>query len=101
MAAKTYVNEGSTSDHSISFFDSGGVAVTPESLRYRVTDGSVDVVPWAILANNATEIEISATANTIGTVSNKRYLTVEATHNGGDKITSEIVYTLANLKGIP
>jgi hypothetical protein len=70
-------------------------------LRYRVTDGVTDIVPWATLSNVATSVEVSATANTIGTGGNKRYLTVEATHNGGDKITSEIAYTLTDLKGYP
>ena len=102
MAQKTYVNEGSTSTHAISFTGADGLPVTPESLRYRVTAGpEIDVVAWATIANNSTSIEISATSNTIGTTGSKRYLTVEATHNGGDKITSEIAYSLVDLKGVP
>ena len=101
MAAKTYVNEGATSSHSISFFDSDGSAVVPESLRYQVSDGSVFSIQWTTIANSTAEIKISATINTIGIGGNERYLTVEATHNGGDKITSEVVYTLVDLKGVP
>lgn len=98
---KTYVNEGSTSYHAIAFFDKDGVSVVPESLRYHVTDGTAEVVPWTTIAAGATEIEISATANTIGSGASKRYLAVEATHNGGDKITNEALYYLSDLMGVP
>lgn len=101
MAIKTYINEGSTSYHSLAFTDKDGAAVSPSALRYRVTSGTgTDLVPWETIDAGSTEIEISATVNTIGANGNKRFLTVEATHNGGDKITAELEYTIKNLTGI-
>jgi hypothetical protein len=100
--SKTHVNEGSTSYHPITIIDKDGVAATPESLRYRLTgNNGEEVIEWTTIETNSAEIEVDATSNTIGTTGAKRYLTVEATHNGGDKITSELAYTLVNLKGIP
>lgn len=96
------INEGSTSYHSIAPVNKAGEAVTPEAIRYRVTgNGGVQVADWVTASPSATEIELSATINTIGaTTGKKRYLTVEITHGGGDKITEEIEYTIRDLKGV-
>lgn len=99
--AKVTVNEGSTSYHPIGLVDKDGAVVAPEALRYKVTagDGSV-LVQWETIPANSTEIEVSAAVNTISAGGNRRTLTVEATHNGGDKITAETTYTLENLVGV-
>lgn len=99
--ARLTINEGSTSYHSIAPVNKVGEAVTPEAIRYRVTgDGGVEVVAWTTVDASITEIEISATINTIGTTGKKRYIAVEITHSGGDKITEELEYTLRDLKGV-
>lgn len=102
MATSLTVKEGSTSYHPLEMLDRDGVAVIPEALRYKVTgENGVELVPWSSLSINAELVEISATVNTIGlTGGKKRYLTMEATHSGGDKITDELEYGLVNLKGI-
>lgn len=99
--ARLTINEGSTSYHSIAPVNKAGEAVTPEAIRYRVTgDGGVEVVAWTTVDPSITEIKIPATINTIGTTGKKRYIAVEITHGGGDKITEELEYTLLNLKGV-
>lgn len=100
--ARNTVNEGSTSYHAISAVNKDGVAVTPEGLRYRVTgENGVELVAWTTVATSTTEIELSATINTIGaTGGKKRYLAVEITHGGGDKITEELEYSIRDLKGV-
>jgi hypothetical protein len=101
MASRIVVNEGSTSYHAITITDADGAPVTPESLRYRLMAAEgVEIVAWTVLAVDATEIEIASTNNVIGTTGRKRYLTVEATHNGGDKITAETEYWLSSFKGV-
>lgn len=96
-----YINEGSTSYHSITPVNKAGEAVVPEAIRYRVLgDNGAQIVDWTAINENATEIELSATINTISTTGKKRYLTVEITHDGGDKITEEILYTIKDLKGV-
>ena len=96
-----YINEGSTSYHSITPVNKAGEAVVPEAIRYRVSgDNGVQIADWATVNADATEIELSATINTISTTGKKRYLTVEITHGGGDKITEEILYTIRDLKGV-
>lgn len=99
--AKVTVKEGSTSYHPIEPVDKDGAVVTPEALRYKVTagDGTV-LVPWTTIPASTIEIEVSAAANTVTTGGNRRILTIEATHNGGDKITAEATYTLENLVGV-
>lgn len=101
MARET-VNEGSTSYHALSFRDQNGLAVAPESIRYRLMgDASAVLLDWQTTEPDAVEIEIPATLNVIGPAGGKkRYLTVECTHNEGDKITSEAAYTLVDLKGV-
>ena len=99
--ARIEVNEGSTSYHPLTIENKDGVTVTPEALRYRLlADDGTELVAWTSLSTSATEIEVSATHNTIGTSGKKRYLTVEATHSGGDKITEELTYTLVGLQGV-
>jgi hypothetical protein len=102
MATKKTVNEGSTSYHALDIRSAAGAVVVPEVLRYRLTAGEgIDIVPWTPLSTAAVEVEISAESNIIGTIGKKRYLTVEATHGGGDKITSELEYSIVDLKGMP
>lgn len=100
--ARLTINEGSTSYHSIAPVNKAGEAVTPEAIRYRVTgDGGVEVVAWTTVDPSITEIEMPETVNTIGaTGGKKRYLAVEITHGGGDKITEELEYSLRDLKGV-
>lgn len=95
-----YVNDGSTSYHSISILDHNDAVVVPESIRYRVVSGQgTQKIGWTSVNAETTEIEVSAAANTIGADGIERYLTVEVTHNGGRKIMGEAHYTLVNLQG--
>lgn len=99
--ARVTVNEGSTSYHAISAVNKEGEAVAPEAMRYKVTgEAGAGLVAWTTIDPSTTEIEVSSTVNTVGTAGKKRYLTVEVTHGGGDKITEELEYTLVDLKGI-
>jgi hypothetical protein len=94
------VKEGSTSRHSIAFFNKEGAAIVPSSLRYRLTDGNGgEVEPWSSWPADSTAIVIDAESNKMFDFGPSRYLTVEATYDGG-KITAEASYTLTNLKGI-
>ena len=98
---RTSVNEGSTSYHTFTITNRAGDPVSPSALRYRLlASGGVVLVPWATLNTQATEIEVSAANNTIGTYGRARFLTIEATHSGGDVITEELEYELRDLKGI-
>jgi hypothetical protein len=101
MARET-INEGSTSYHPIIPASKDGNAVAPEAIRYRITgENGVELVAWTTIDVSTTEIEIPSTVNTIGaTGGKKRYLVVEVTHGGGDKITEELEYTLRDLKGV-
>ena len=95
------VNEGSTSYHALAFYGADGLEANPEAIRYRLTaDGGAELIPWTALGLDCRLIEISAELNTIGGIGAKRYLIVEATHNGGDKITQELGYTIFDLRGI-
>lgn len=97
----TTVNEGSTSYHPIVITDASGEIVTPEALRYKLSDSlSTALVDWTTISAVSTLIEIQSTLNTIGVGGVKRFLTIEATHDGGKKITSEIEYELIDLKGL-
>lgn len=99
--ARITINEGSSSYHSILPVNKDGEAVTPESIRYRVTgDGGAEIVEWTTVDPSTTEIAVSAATNTIGITGKKRYLAVEITHGGGDKITEELEYALRDLKGL-
>ena len=99
--ARTTIKEGSTSYHSITITNEAGVAVTPEALRYRLVAGNgIELVAWTDLPTSTTEIEVSAAHNTVGASGKRRYLTVEATHGGGDKITNELTYILIDFQGI-
>lgn len=96
------VNEGSTSYHDFTLLGVDGGGVVPEALRYRLTAGNgVELIPWTQLALDCRQIEISAELNTIGDSGPWRYLAIEATHSGGDKITEEKVYKINELKGVP
>ena len=96
------VNEGTTSYHPIIIKGPSGQIVNPESIRYKVTgwNGST-IVDWTVIDNDTESIEISSIVNTISTLhGDSRNLTIEVTHNGGDKITEELVYTIRDLRGI-
>lgn len=102
METPTVIKEGSTSYQSISFTDKNGAAIpAPSAVRYKVcTDTGAVLVPWTNLnPPDIGEIEISAEVNTIGRNGRKRFLTVEATHGIGKKITTEFVYELEHLAG--
>lgn len=95
------VNEGSTSYHAISFTDQSGAPVVPEALRYRLTAGEGAIIlDWVDLSSDATEVIVSSEHNIIGSQGAKRYLTIQATHNGGEIITEEVAYTIVNLIGV-
>ena len=96
------VNEGTTSYHPITIKGPSGQIVTPESIKYKITGwAGSEIVAWTTVDNNIDSIEISATINTISaTYGDTRNLTIEVTHNGGDKITEELVYTIRDLRGI-
>jgi hypothetical protein len=96
------INEGSTSYHNIAIHGYDGSIITPDLLRYKITDGfKVTITDWTVIDNDTDQISISPTINTISTTHGKlRYLTVEATHNTTDKITSEVCYEITNLIGI-
>lgn len=95
------VNEGSTSYHPIVITDASGEIVTPEALRYKLSDSlSTSLVDWTVISAETTLIEIQSSLNIIAQGGKKRFLTIEATHDGGKKITSEIEYELIDLKGL-
>lgn len=95
------VNEGSTSYHPIVITDASGEIITPEALRYKLSDSlSAPLVDWTDILAASTLVEIQSALNIIGQGGKKRFLTIEATHNGGKKITSEIEYELIDLKGL-
>lgn len=92
------VNEGTTSHHPFTLVDKNSAPVVPESLRYQLMASSkVLLLPWTSLPPNAVEVVVPAELNMIGTVGKKRYLAIEATHNGSEKITGEIQYQIHDL----
>lgn len=95
------VNDGSTSYHDLSFLDAAGADVVPEAIRYRLmASETYELIPWTALPLDCRSIKIAAGLNTILNGGNRRYLSVEVTHNGGDKITAELGYFIVDLKGI-
>ena len=102
MNSNIFINEGSTSYHSIAIVDQNGALVVPQSLRYRLKASSIDIIQdWTSIPTDSTEIVVTPEQNTIGPAWKERFLTVEATYNNGQKITSEIGYTLVDLVGYP
>lgn len=102
MAKK--VKEGTTSYHTYEFLDSDDVQVpSVESARYKLSSARGILIDWTDISGTAATgtIEIASTYNVMNDVTDiYRYLTIEATHNGGDKISDEEIYTLVPLKGI-
>jgi len=101
MSGQLNVPEGSTSYHAIKIIGPDGLPAVPEALRYRLMASEAATIrDWVVIPEDSTVIEISAADNTIGQDGADRYLAVEATHNGGKKITSELKYTIIDLKGV-
>lgn len=95
--------EGATSYHDFSFLDKNDDPITnAESIRYKLSDGVNIVFDWVDFAPAVApgEIEIEAVNNITSDCLVLRYLTIEATHNGGKKITQTIAYRLINSPNI-
>lgn len=99
----TTVSDGSTSYHPYELQDADGVTVANvEALEYRLSDALNTLVDWtAIDLLPEGTITVSAEYNTMKFANDtERYLTLRATHNGGEIITDEQEYTLTDLTGI-
>jgi len=101
--------ENTDTHHYFAPEDVNGLPVTPSALRYRVMGFNseegpgalvTELLPWTTLATSVREIVVPAAMNIIGTTGASRHVCIEVTHNGGEKITHEIVYLIENLKGI-
>lgn len=91
-------SEGSTSYHDYSFTDKNGDPIeTAEAIRYKLSDGVEILKDWEAIEPPTApgEIEIDGALNIIDG-SCKRFLTIEATHDGGKKIQKTIMYELTN-----
>lgn len=95
------VEAGSTSYHDIAAINSAGAAVVPESIRYRLLAGpDLEVIEWSDLTPTLTQIVVPAESNMIVGGRRSRFLTVEITHDNGNKIVQEIRYNLEPIKGL-
>jgi len=97
------VGEGKSSSHPYSLLDADGVTVeSVEALKYKVSDGVTDLVPWTNLPlTGIGTIEVPGPVNRISSAKlNKRYLTIFAVHDGGRHLPEEIVYLINPLVGI-
>ena len=95
--------EGKASSHPYSLLDADGIAVeSVELLKYKVSDGITDLVPWTNLPLTGSGIiEIPGPVNRISSARlNKRYLTIFAVHDGGRHLPEEIIYYIKDNIGI-
>ena len=100
---KSVVDEGKTSYHAYSLLKKDGVTPVEsvEALKYKVSDGTSDLVGWINLPLEATgEIEVPGPINRITAGNQKRYLTLFAVHDGGDHLPQELEYVIRAQKGI-
>lgn len=86
-----FVNEGSTSVLSISFYDENGSAIIPYSVDYRIDDESGEEIKknTSVTPGETVEITISSTENRILNKSKpieKRIVSVKYTWSGGSKV---------------
>jgi hypothetical protein len=101
------VNEGSTCVVTASFADETGAAVTPSSVRYRITDDTsrTVVAGWTSLSVSgpSVDIEITPAQNAIigASAAERRTVTVECTYGSGRKAVAEYRYVLKNLQALP
>lgn len=102
------VSEGSVAYVEATFKDRTGALVAPASARYRVdcrTTGTALVVWTAISGVTSVQlIEIGSTVNAMVIAGNDlevKTITVEATYNANDKITSDYDYFVKNLRNYP
>jgi len=97
------VNEGSASHHQFTLDGANGLPIpgNPETLQYRLMASETEtIIDWTQLPVSAREVVISGSHNTITGGKTARYLTIKATHSGGEEITSELRYSLINLMGV-
>ncbi len=107
------VPEGSTSHHDYSLKGKDGVAVASvEGLEMKLsTWGKEIVLDWTSIPlspsgtivvtaeqNTISASETTSTTSLMSTVG--RYITLRATHNGGETITGEIEYDIEPLVGV-
>lgn len=100
----TSVKEGRTSYHSYEFLDGDDVQVpSVESKRYKLSSATATLIDWTAIAGTAPAgtITIAAEHNIMADADDtRRYVTIEATHNGGEIITDELGYVIVDLVGV-
>ena len=97
------VNEGSTSYHTVTFYDVDGNLITPDSITYTLLDASENtLVDWtSVVPGSSVEIQITGANNTISsTTGKKRKLTVKGVNPDSTVITEEENYTINSFSGI-
>ena len=99
------VNEGSASSVTISPVDETGVAMTPDSARYKVNDkiAGTELVAWTVIATPSTSmtVAIPASVNAIidGSVKTEvKVVTAEMNYSTDSAFTEEHEYSVRNLQ---
>lgn len=102
------VNEQSTAYLTVTFRNKAGAAEAPAAAKYRIDDvasGSAVLGETAITPVAATvEVRLTPNNNTLleaGNPSELRRVTVVGEYGQGDAVTSEYVYEVINLSGVP
>jgi hypothetical protein len=101
------VNENSTRDIEVSFTDPAGVACTPESGSYKLTDeDSLEVIVEEtdlVFEDSTITITIQADENIILNADNEyeiRVLTIKWFYSGGREENEEYKFKVKNLLGV-
>lgn len=96
----TVINDGSTSYHTITFYDEDGSEVNPTTTEYKLLNSDKEIMTnWTSFAGN--EVQVSASDNTVTVANgNRRYLTVRGTNGDSTVVTKEITYTIDDLTGV-
>jgi hypothetical protein len=104
MADYAIVPDGTDSEHEFKFLNKEGVAVAlAESAKYRILDkDNAVVVAWTPIVPPAPgSIKVPGESNRVREPRDTvRKITIVAKHNGGENLTGEIKYVLANYGGI-
>ena len=105
IAGDRSVTDSTAAVYVASFYSDAWAAVTPTSVRYKVTDEyGNEIVAWTSVTPGTTaSITVPASAN-VPTNEDRRYetrlLTVQADNGLSSQVTEPFVYTLNNLRSI-
>jgi hypothetical protein len=102
-----YVTERSTAYIAVDFLDKDGEPVAPTSISYRIEDVETGTVVKADTAvappAGSVEITVAPAENRLlpGASYHRRRVTITAEYGVGDQVTTEYVYEVRALAGVP